>query len=251
MTELPNKQLRILNWNIAKINHSQYWQQEFSIIQRQQPHLCFFQEARLSWPEARTFSSGQDEPKRTSADFGWHFAPNLIYHRQKYAAGVLTASVTPALTSVALHSQHQEPFLQTRKLFLVTQYPIAQQRQTLWTINVHGINFVRSHMFQSQLHQIEQAITQHSGPIILAGDFNTWRPKRMQMLQSIIQRLGLKPVNFSSNCQNNLKRFLFSDPLDHIFYRGLSLRPHSAKVLNQLTSSDHKPMVAEFNIISE
>ncbi len=249
-TELPNEGLCILNWNIAKQNHKLPFQQELSrILHHQRPQLCFFQEARLDWPEARSLISLLEKDKLMTG-LGWYFAPNLIHRHHGYAAGVLTTSTVPLLNSAALHSQYYEPFLQTRKLVLATEYPLVQRRQTLWTINVHGINFVRSHKFQKQIYQIEQAIAQHSGPLILVGDFNTWRPKRMHILQTVIQRLGLKPVQFSSAYHNDLKRFMFSGPLDHIFYRGLVLQPHYAKVLGEMTSSDHKPMVAKFDVIA-
>ena len=245
---LPSDRLCILNWNIAKENQQTLWQQEFStIVQQHRPHLCFLQEARVPWPEPRPLLSLKQEA--ITSTFGWYFIPNLIHHPQRYAAGVLTASKTPALNSAALYSPHYEPFLQTRKVALVTEYPIARQRQTLLTINVHGINFVRSHKFQAQMNQIEQAILHHTGPLILAGDFNTWRPKRMQMLQTAVQRLKLKPAQFSSDHQNNLKRFLRSDPLDHIFYRGLE--PQATQVLDKMTSSDHKPMIVSFGIVSK
>lgn len=248
--ELPNQDLCILNWNIAKQNHKLPLQQEFlKIFHQQRPQLCFFQEARLVWPEAYSLMSLPEESKLITS-LGWYFAPNLIHRYQGYAAGVLTASTAPALNSAALHSQYYEPFLQTRKLVLVTEYPIAQRQQTLWAINVHGINFVRSHKFQKQIHQIEQAIADHSGPLILVGDFNTWRPKRMQILQTVIRRLGLKAVDFSLSYRSDLKRFMLSDPLDHIFYRGLTLQPHYTKVLGEMVSSDHKPMVAKFDIIA-
>ncbi len=247
---LPHDCLCILNWNIAKENQKTLWQQEFStVVQQRQPHLCFLQEARVSWPEPLPLL-GPERATKLASTFGWYFVPNLIHHRQGYAAGVLTASKTPALNSAALYSPHAEPFLQTHKVALVTEYPIAQQQQTLLTINVHGINFVRSHKFQAQLHQIELAITHHIGPLILVGDFNTWRPERMQMLQAAAQRLRLEPVQFSSDSQNNLKRFLGSDPLDHILYRGLKLQPQAAQVLGEMTSSDHNPMIASFSIES-
>ncbi|MBE9060399.1 endonuclease/exonuclease/phosphatase family protein [cf. Phormidesmis sp. LEGE 11477] len=256
--ELPNQDLCILNWNIAKQNHKLPLQQEFlKIFHQQRPQLCFFQEARLAWPEAYSLMSlpkesleGSTEESKLTTGLGWYFTPNLIHRYQGYAAGVLTASTAPALNSATLHSQYYEPFLQTRKLVLVTEYPIAQRQQTLWAINVHGINFVRSHKFQKQIHQIEQAIADHSGPLILVGDFNTWRPKRMQILQTVIRRLGLQAVDFSLSYRSDLKRFMRSDPLDHIFYRGLTLQPHHAKVFGEMISSDHKPMVAKFDIIA-
>lgn len=245
---LRGDRLCLLNWNIAKQNHNALWQQEFLAILRQyHPQLCFLQEARLS--SGISSASGPSSTLGPKSTLGWYFTPNLAHHRQNYTAGVLTASAVSALHVSALHSQPYEPFLRTPKVALVTQYPIAQQTQTVLTVNVHGLNFVRSHKFQTQLHQIEQAIAHHQGPLILAGDFNTWRPKRMKLLQSVVQRLHLTPVQFAPSDQSKLKRFLYSDPLDHIFYRGLALQPEASQVLSEMESSDHAPMIAVFSVI--
>ena len=248
---LQQQRLCILNWNIAKRNHQAIWQQELgTIFHRYHPHLFFFQEVRLPGTVSAPLFIPAPEGRLT-LEFSWYFTPNVIHHRQGHVSGVLTASGAQALSSLALHSHHCEPLLQTPKVALVTEYPIAGQTQTLLTINVHGINFVRSHKFQAQLHQIENASAHHTGPLILAGDFNTWRPKRMKMLLASVERLNLQLVHFTPNCHNKLKRFLRSDPLDHVFYRGLQLQPAATKVLGELESSDHKPMVVTFSIVPE
>lgn len=248
---LQHDHLCILNWNIAKRNHRMAWQQEFDhVFRRYHPDLCFLQEVRLPWPVLASLFIPELEG-RLPPNLGWYFTPNLIHHRQGNASGVLTASISHTISNFALSSRHCEPFLKTPKVALVTEYPIAGQTQTLLAINVHGINFVRSYQFQDQLHQIESAIAHHRGPLILAGDFNTWRPKRMQMLHDSVDRLNLKPVHFDTDCQNQLKRFLLSDPLDHVFYRGLKLQSEATKVLGELKSSDHKPMVVTFSILPE
>ena len=248
---LPHQRLCILNWNIAKRNQHTVWQQEFgSVFQRYRPDLSFFQEARFPWPVPLNLFPPALEDSLTS-DLGWHFTPNVIHDRQEQASGVLTASRSRSLNSDALYSHHREPLLHTPKVALVTEYPIADRSQTLLAINVHAINFVRSRMFQAQLDQIEAAISHHPGPLILAGDFNTWRPKRTKMLEALVQRLHLQRVEFLPDSRKQLKRFLFSDPLDGIFYRGLQLLPETTKVLGAPKSSDHKPMVVTFSIIPE
>lgn len=246
-TAIQPERFCVLNWNIAKQNHRLDWWHEFSqVLHHYRPHLFFFQEARLPWP----FSTPQFVPAdaELTTELSWYFTPNLIHFFQRYAAGVLTASTAQTLSSRALHSQHREPFLQTPKVALIAEYPIAGSPQTLLTINVHGINFVHSHKFQAQLHQIEAAIAHHAGPLILAGDFNTWHSKRTDMLYESVQRLNLQPVQFAPDCHQQLKRFLLSAPLDHVFYRGLQFHPDRTKVLGELDSSDHKPMVVTFSL---
>ncbi|MCM1985128.1 endonuclease/exonuclease/phosphatase family protein [Lyngbya confervoides] len=239
--------LCILNWNIAKQNYQLGWQQEFQAILRlYDPHLVFFQEASLKW-------SGLDQIWASQAGamlpaLNWHFTPNVMNQRRRMASGLLTASTAESISQVCLHSHHREPLIKTPKAALITEYPIAGMTSTLLAINIHGINYVRSHQFEAQIHQMEAAISDHQGPLILAGDFNTWRPKRMQILLDCTMRLSLQQVTFSPSCHQQLKRFLGSDPLDHVFYRGLQLDSQRTKVLGNFTSSDHTPMVVTFEI---
>ncbi|HEY9711625.1 MAG TPA: endonuclease/exonuclease/phosphatase family protein, partial [Oculatellaceae cyanobacterium] len=97
------------------------------------------------------------------------------------------------------------------------------------------------------LHELDLALSEHRGPIIFSGDFNTWSRKRAALVELAATRLGLTPVAFAPSETKKIKRFLLSPPLDYIFYRGLSEKKASAKVLDQVSSSDHKPLLAEFS----
>jgi endonuclease/exonuclease/phosphatase (EEP) superfamily protein YafD len=229
--------LTLLNWNVAKNNHTDAWAREFlTILATYQPDLIFLQEACLCPTKRHAVGL---------AEMAWAFAPNLLdAHRNTYS-GVLVAAKTAHLTGQAILTQHYEPLTQTPKISLVVEYPLQNSSQTLLVINIHGINFVRLAKFQAQLHQLEQAIARHSGPVIFAGDFNTWNRARAEQLQGIVNRLNLIQASFNLNHQQNIKRFLLSPPLDHVFYRGLSEIKQNAKVLEQMTSSDHKPMIVE------
>ena len=104
-------------------------------------------------------------------------------NRQGSATGVTTASKVSA-NSVDnppdfVRSQPREPFSRTPKMALISQYPIAGSADQLMVVNVHSINFVVTSKFETQLQQIEEAISSHRGPLLLAGDFNTWISSRM------------------------------------------------------------------------
>ncbi len=258
---LNGQRLCVLNWNIAKNNHRLDWQRELAAIARHHnPQLFLFQEARLDLktpdPLFWRTSSNPPLPDHSSypsldpslADLTWHFAPNLLQHQQRQLFGLLTAAHAYNLSHCMLHSEHAEPGLATPKVALLAEYPLANSSQTLLTANIHSINFVRTHKFFAQLVQVEAAIAHHAGPIIFAGDFNTWRPKRMVLLEAMTNRLGLAAVDFAANCDRHRKRFLGSAPLDHIFYRGLTAMPDTAQVIAETTTSDHKPMVVTFQL---
>lgn len=253
--ELNADRLCLLNWNIAKNNHRADWQRELGAIARDyNPQLFFFQEARLDLQTPDPLF-GQGEKLSSELDPGledltWHFAPNLVEADLSHGFGVLTAAHAGNLSHCMLHSEHKEPLISTPKVALITEYPLAGFDQTLLTINIHSINFVRSYKFAAQLKQVAAAIAHHPGPIIFAGDFNTWRSERMDLLEASMASLGLSRVDFAEDCDRQLKRFLKSDPLDHVFYRGLELLPEETRVIGTVDSSDHKPMVVTFRMNS-
>lgn len=240
-TTLDPASITVVNWNIAKNNHQAEWLEDIeAIAQRYDPDLFFFQEVRIA--------SASHSPIPFDR-LGWHFAPNLFDAQTRHTFGVLTASKVQHLDHQHLHTVHYEPVFNTPKVTLITQYPLAGSDQTLWAVNVHGLNFVSTDKFQAQLQQLEAVLRHHQEPLILSGDFNTWNGQRMAVLRSMVGRLGLTPVHFPREHQRRLKRFLLSDPLDHIFYRGLTVRPGGAHVLYDIESSDHAPMVVEFRAV--
>lgn len=234
---LNENTIRVLNWNIAKNNDDRSWQKDFDwILDRYHPDLIFLQEFSLC-ARSKTLKL---------AELSWSFAPNFIDNYHNIYAGVLTASRASCLNHKAVITEHFEPVSNTPKVSLVTEHPFAQG--TLLTINSHLINFVDLVKFNAQLDELESAIASHTGAIIFSGDFNTWNRSRWQLLDKMTRRLGLMRAEFSQTDAQNIKRFLLSPPLDHIFYRGLRQNNLQARVLDHIQSSDHKPMLVEFHV---
>ena len=240
--ELDSTSIKIMSWNIAKKNHEQTWMRDFlTIIKQYEPNIIFLQEFSLEMEAKQAIGL---------IEMGWSFAPNFIdAHHQTYS-GVLTAAKISPLSRRAILTKHHEPLVKTPKVSLLTEYPLSNKRETLLAINSHLINFVDLNKFRTQLHELEAALSTHHGPLIFSGDFNTWSRKRAAILKLAVNRLGLTPVVFMPHESKKIKRFLFSPPLDYIFYRGLSEKKASAKVLDQVSSSDHKPLLAEFSYIN-
>ena len=151
--------------------------------------------------------------------------------------GLLTASKSDIHTFHSLYTSDVEPLIKTPKVSFVTNY-IMQEGKTLTLINVHMINFVKIEKYIAQIKQIEAVCSKNTEALILTGDFNTWSKKRMRILESMTQTLGLKQVHFE---QAHHKKILFSYPLDHIFYRGF--KQEKSEVLKDICTSDHKPML--------
>ncbi|OUL26408.1 EEP domain-containing protein [Nostoc sp. T09] len=239
-TELNGLSIKVLNWNIAKKSYDKNWVKDFlTILEQYQPDLIFLQEFRLDIEAGNLVDL---------IDMSWNFAPNFIdAHHQTYS-GILTAAKISPLNKRAIITKHYEPIIKTPKVSLMTEYPLSNKKDSLLTINSHLINFVNIDKFKTQLHELELALSTHWGPIIFSGDFNTWSRKRALFLYKAATRLGLMPVAFAPHHHKQIKRFLLSPPLDYIFYRGLREHKASARVLEHICSSDHKPLLAEFFI---
>jgi endonuclease/exonuclease/phosphatase (EEP) superfamily protein YafD len=120
---------------------------------------------------------------------------------------------------------------------LLVEYSLPTTQEHLLVANVHGINFVTNGTFYDHITQIIATLKGHRGPLIFAGDFNTWNSARLEFLQEQSRQLGLEQVQFRTDPRRL--------PLDHIFYRGL--KADQADILSNINSSDHLPLQIEFN----
>ena len=95
----------------------------------------------------------------------------------------------------------------------------------------------------------------HTGPIIMAGDFNTWNERRLQLVEEIVSDLKLTEVSefpmgrttgdMKSEFFNSILGIQAELPLDRVYYRGISVE--SAQVL-LYDSSDHKPIAVKLSL---
>ena len=148
------------------------------------------------------------------------------------ATGVLSAARFKLLNNINLVSPDTEPITNTPKVSGVSRIEIPGHGSVL-IVNTHALNFNSGNSFEHHINQIAAYIETQPGPVIWAGDFNTWNPKRQKYLIEKTKRLALKNV-IPVNDDRKLK-------LDHIFVRGFTII--NAEVLNQ-TSSDHRPLIA-------
>ncbi len=224
---LNPKDISLLNWNIAKGKHKG-WQQDFTELCRD-VDIALLQEAKLEY----------DMPGLFGAECCWSFAPGFT--RPDHSTGVMTLSAAQTVNRI-LHS-HREPWTRIPKAALISEYRLQDNDLTLMVANVHAINFtagVRS--FRRQLYALLDELLHHHGPIVFAGDFNTWRRKRLSIVDDIIQVLGLEVVHFPFD----YRKQAFGMALDHVFVRGL--KGEDAHVAD-VSSSDHNPMIVKLSIV--
>jgi endonuclease/exonuclease/phosphatase (EEP) superfamily protein YafD len=218
--ELDAGKIRLVNWNLQK-NWRQHWQDDLQTLTRQND-LVLVQEASLR----------QDSINALDASRYWSFAPG--FRTRGAISGVLTMSRSKPIAQCSLVSL--EPIFRTPKATSVSEYGLTNTDATLVVVNLHAINFSMGlRAFQEQFDQVRQVLETHEGPIILSGDFNTWRKKRTAIVDRVAQSLGLTQLVFADD---NRVRF-FGNPLDHIYVRGLTLVDSSTEIVK---SSDHNPM---------
>lgn len=143
--------------------------------------------------------------------------------------------VTTLETLMSCAWQHEEPWLLTPKATLVSALRTANQ--ILLAVNLHAINFsLGTQELQEQLDAISNVIDQYTGPIVVAGDFNTWSKARTEILQRFIQRHELIATDFDPDYRVRP----FSYPLDHILTKNLEVLTAQSE---HSELSDHTPLM--------
>lgn len=217
--------LQVMVWNIFKQQRSDW----LNVLNNHalDSQLVLLQEAQTT-PELINFATDN----YLAADQ----VPAIIMPQSAY--GVMTlASANPVYCCPL---REREPLLRLSKSALITVYPLEDGRQ-LMVVNIHAVNFSFGvDIYQQQLKPIGDQILQHRGPVILAGDFNTWSRQRLYSLYRFSTLTGLQEVRFS----NDRRKKVFGRPLDFVFYRGLQVA--DALVLETL-ASDHNPLIVKFH----
>ena len=228
-TFVPEK-FSLLCWNVYKNNTKH---PDFTpFLSRYEDALDFmlFQEANF-----------MDEKVFDLSSFAFDAAANLEVRGAFY--GVLTASKVESNYAQAYLSEVKESFVASHKSLLVSAYPF-EDGSNLLILNVHAINFRENQSYDRELERFLTLMQAHKGPMIVAGDFNTWNKKRMKKLHEVREQLGLEMVSFS---QTSAVKVFMGKQLDFIFYRGLELVDSKAVADHGL--SDHNPLFAEFKKI--
>ncbi|OAN18756.1 hypothetical protein A3K86_07805 [Photobacterium jeanii] len=219
-------QLKVTVWNIYK-QQRENWQQALKSFS-QQSQLVLLQEANLTLGLA-------DYLKVSS----WQVTMANAFKFLDTSAGVMNLSRTHASQTCAYLSM--EPWLGLPKSALLARFALSNGQQ-LAVVNLHGVNFTLGvDEYNKQMAMLEQVLMEHQGPVILAGDFNTWRQARMEIVEGFAQRLGLKEVDL----QQDQRIRIFDQPLDHLYYRGLKLETAEAP---ETDASDHNPILATFRL---
>lgn len=225
-SELDAACINFLCWNIKK-GLKPNWQEDLLDLARGKD-LVVIQEAVLHSDLTEVFDES----------LHWSFAKG--YKTKKRTTGVMTISKHEPVKRH--HLTCWEPWLATPKCTNITEYALSNTEETLIVINIHAINFTLGvKQFRKQIDKVRKVLAKHNGPIILSGDFNTWRKKRMKILEALAMEHDLDALSF----QEDHRKTMFGQLLDHIYVR--SLTPESTDT-HHVKSSDHNPLSAELRL---
>ena len=229
-----DKTFNVLVWNVYK-GRMRGWENDFrSLIEGK--HIIMLQESVLN--------TRYDPIFHMAERFEWVMAKTYGHTDTKMTTGVKTGAVVKSSAQGFYMSEDVEPLFRTPKMILATTYPIKGSEQPLLVVNMHAINFVSYEKFSRHLAKVVTAIENHEGPVILAGDFNTWSALRYKSLQDVAEQMGLTEVKLA---KRRTRLTHFNRHLDHLFFKGLEMV--NAEMLTNIITSDHFPITAEFKVL--
>ncbi len=227
--------VRLVTWNIHKGLDPDLRADLASLVEGERPDILLIQEGKAD------ISPG--------GGLGGLFGKGWRYPWPGgKTVGVMTFSSAAPVESELLSSRHRELLVTAPKEALITRYCL-QDGRSLLVANLHAICFERwgSRKFRAQLEAIGSRLAAHDGPIILAGDFNTWNRRRLEAVDRLARSLdleevsGFPPTRMTGDRGSRALNWICGVdprlPLDRIYQRGLLVE--SQEVLDGYRSSDH------------
>jgi len=226
-----SREFSLLVWNIHKENQQLVFQEKLSELLKEKPcDFILFQEVK--YPKSNPY---------LFENYSYALASNI--ETAKNIFGVLTAAKVAFEKIDANLTTKQELGLATRKSLQITQHRLSNG-EALHMVNLHAINFVSLKSFTLELEKIKVELLKYNGAMIIGGDFNNWSKKGVNVLESFQKDLSLQKADIDE--YHHIKH-VFSKPLDHIFYRGVTLL--KAEAIDTKKVSDHNPIYARFKTI--
>lgn len=222
-----SNEVSLITWNAHKLADKNFIPDLVQISQ--DADIILIQEAMHTADIQKTFTEKFDHSFSFSKSF---------CNSDKQATGVMSSSSFMLQNNLTLVSPDTEPMTNTPK---VSGYSVINIPEIgpVHIINTHGLNFNLGSKFERQINRLAEFIGQLQGPVIWAGDFNTWSNGRQKHLDQKAKSLGLTHLNPKNDRRNLI--------LDHVYTRGLEII--SIEILENIKSSDHLPIKAIFKKI--
>ncbi|MBM4250969.1 MAG: endonuclease/exonuclease/phosphatase family protein [Deltaproteobacteria bacterium] len=156
--------------------------------------------------------------------------------------GVMTVARVPTCDEPQrIICKYPEPIFKTPKAALIKKYPIAGMDESLLVINIHATLVRRKRAAIEEMQHLLERLPTHRGPMILAGDFNTFTPGYLRAVADVLSQIGLNYVPIPNDPRPT------TQALDQLFCRGLEVR--SIRVDTSFRNSDHFPILAEMKVL--
>ena len=220
--------ITLLNWNIYKEQRDN-WSADFLKHSAGQ-NIIVLQEALLN-----------QQLHNLLSDKKLHWNLNTAFYLNDIETGVMTASTVKPIYKCGLRTT--EPLIRTPKTTLISRFQLSDTDEHLLVANIHGINFsMGTEVYAQQIKAMTNILSKHTGPLIIAGDFNNWSDDRVDVVDNMVKELGLNAVSY----KNHNRITLFGNVIDHVFYRQLELMTQDTI---KVTSSDHNPIKVTFKTV--
>jgi endonuclease/exonuclease/phosphatase (EEP) superfamily protein YafD len=155
--------------------------------------------------------------------------------------GVMTVSRAGARPPVRrVVCKYPEPFLKTPKVALIQAFELHGTDDRLLVVNIHATLIRLKSAAIEEMEHLIQAIPSHDGPMLLAGDFNTFTPGYLRAVAGTLQKLGLDYVPIPNDPRPR------TQALDQVFVRGLQV--NTIQVDTTVRNSDHFPILFDFRV---
>lgn len=155
--------------------------------------------------------------------------------------GVMTVcQASPQAPPQRLLSPRCEPLFRTPKSALLTEYALAGSAEPLRALNLHASLFRTPSQARLEMRRWMECVARVRGPLVVAGDFNTFSRAHFLWISRELSRWGLRHVPVIPEPRSR------RHALDQIYVRGLRVR--AARVLTDVRSSDHFPLVCEVSV---
>ena len=221
---LPADHLRIAVWNLCKGAGGILFEHDYRVLCHRSD-LILTQEALLSSRSLRTFC----EP-------GFATVHAASYKRKDgLRDGVMTVSRAASVgTPLRLICKYPEPIFKTPKVALVKFYPMSNGEK-LMVVNIHAtlVRFVAGAV--EEIAHLIARLPAHEGPILFAGDFNTFTNGYLNAVACELGRIGLSYVPIPNDPRPR------GQALDQVFCRGLDIK--SVVIDTTIRNSDHFPIL--------
>jgi endonuclease/exonuclease/phosphatase (EEP) superfamily protein YafD len=134
-----------------------------------------------------------------------------------------------------------EPLLKTTKASLLTFYRYGNgAREVLAIANLHSTLIRSPRTAGLEIRRVIERLEEHPGPVIFAGDFNTFSRAYLREMSKALAVLDIEHVIIPQDPRTRTSK------LDQVFVRGISIEKIEIDV--KFKNSDHYPIICSGTI---